>query len=75
MSQVHVFTKYIPPAEPTLPALALQVTQLVGSCMIWAGVTDEEAENVQAAPVQGALTRDWVCAMPQTNVGHSLRVI
>lgn len=66
---VHVRTKYVPAAEPALPPLALQVTELVGSCMVWVGATEEPAEKVELAPLRGALTRDWVCAMPPTSVG------
>lgn len=68
LPNVHVYTKYVPPTEPALPPLALQVTQLVGSYMIWVGATEEPAEKVEYAPLRGALTRDWVCAMPPTSV-------
>ncbi|KIJ19173.1 hypothetical protein PAXINDRAFT_69942 [Paxillus involutus ATCC 200175] len=57
-------TRYIPPPEPTLPALALHVTSLVDSYMLWAGVTEEPPETVQNAPRSGSLCRDWACAMP-----------
>ncbi|KIK97798.1 hypothetical protein PAXRUDRAFT_135570 [Paxillus rubicundulus Ve08.2h10] len=57
-------TRYIPPAEPTLPALALHVTSLVDSYMLWVGVTEEPPETVENAPRSGALCRDWACAMP-----------
>lgn len=66
--KVSVHTIYVAPSEPTLPALAVQITQLVGSYMVWVGITDESAETVQLAPSRGALTRDWVCAMPPTSV-------
>ena len=65
---IHVETKYIPPTEPSLPALVLQCTQLVGSCMIWIGTTDETEENARLVPQQGSLARDWACAMPPTSV-------
>ncbi|EKM54417.1 uncharacterized protein PHACADRAFT_97648 [Phanerochaete carnosa HHB-10118-sp] len=64
---VSVHARFVPPADPSLPPLALQVTQLVGSYMIWVGSTEETAENVQLAPLRGALTRDWTCAMPPTS--------
>ena len=65
---VQVHTKYIAPSEKTLPPLALQITQLVGSYMIWVGITEEPAEKAEIAPSQGSLLRDWACAMPPTNV-------
>ncbi|KAI0747359.1 hypothetical protein BC629DRAFT_1560530 [Irpex lacteus] len=67
MSEIRVHTKYIPPSERTLPALALQITELVGSYMVWVGTTDEPAEKVEIAPSQGSLLRDWACAMPPMN--------
>ena len=67
-SDVQVHTKYIAPSEKTLPPLALQITQLVGSYMIWVGITEEPAEKAEIAPSQGSLLRDWACAMPPTNV-------
>lgn len=68
-SSIRVHTKYVAPPEPSLPALALQVTQLVGSYMVWVGATEESPENAQLATARGALTRDWACAMPPTSVG------
>ncbi|KAI0697239.1 hypothetical protein BC835DRAFT_1270564 [Cytidiella melzeri] len=67
MSNIQVHTKYIPTSERALPALALQITQLVGSYMVWIGTTGESAENVETALLQGSLLRDWACAMPPTN--------
>ncbi|KAI0082059.1 hypothetical protein K474DRAFT_1688402 [Panus rudis PR-1116 ss-1] len=61
---IQVETKYIPPPEPYLPALGLQVTQLTGSYMVWVGVTEESAENAQLVPLRGFLLKDWACAMP-----------
>jgi proteasome assembly chaperone 4 len=37
--------------------------------MLWAGTTDSEHTEVDMVPAQGALTRDWSCAMPPLNVG------
>lgn len=68
-ARINVYTKYIPPSEKTLPALAVQITQLIGSYMVWVGTTDEPAENAQIAPSQGSLLRDWACAMPAIQVG------
>ena len=62
--RIRVETRYFPPAEPALPALALQITRLVNTCMLWVGTTEVEAENVQKAPLQGSLSKDWACAMP-----------
>ncbi|KAL4248348.1 hypothetical protein ABKN59_008075 [Abortiporus biennis] len=67
VTNIHVQTKYIPPTQPALPPLAVQVTSLIGSYMVWVGVTEEPAENVHLAPVQGFLLKDWACAMPPSN--------
>ena len=65
---IQLETKYIAPADPSLPALVLQYTHLVNSCMIWVGTTDEPEENAHLAPMQGSLVRDWACAMPPLTV-------
>ena len=67
-SYIGVETKYAPPLDPTLPALALQVTRLLDSYMLWIGTTEEQAEDVRNAPLQGHLARDWACAMPASKV-------
>lgn len=61
---IDVRTKYIAPAEATLPALGVHITRLVDSYMVWVGVTEERAETVEDAPRKGLLCRDWACAMP-----------
>ncbi|KAF8549229.1 hypothetical protein OG21DRAFT_1393525, partial [Imleria badia] len=63
---ISVRTRYIPPAEAGLPALAVQITRLVDSYMVWVGVTEETAETVENAPRSGSLCKDWACAMPPT---------
>lgn len=66
---MRIETKFIPPSQHSLPALALQITQLSGSYMIWVGSTTCTAETIDNAASQGSLLRDWACAMPQgTNV-------
>lgn len=63
---MRVETKYIAPNDHGLPALALQVTCLVNSYMLWIGATQEEdAEKALAA---GRLAGDWACAMPPSVV-------
>ena len=63
-SMISVRTRYIAPAEASLPALAVHITRLVDSYMVWVGVTEETAETVEDAPRSGLLCRDWACAMP-----------
>ncbi|EIN11884.1 hypothetical protein PUNSTDRAFT_37554, partial [Punctularia strigosozonata HHB-11173 SS5] len=48
------------------PALALQVTSLVDSYMLWVGTTEAKEEDVKSGSAieQGVLARDWACAMP-----------
>ena len=65
---ISVETKRVPPSDPTLPPLALQVTQLLDSYMLWVGTTEEPAEDVQHASLHGHLARDWACAMPASKV-------
>jgi len=60
---ISVETKYIASSDSALPALALQVTRLVDSYMIWVGTTEESAEEVHKAPLHGCLSKDWACAM------------
>ncbi|KAJ8588858.1 hypothetical protein M405DRAFT_696736, partial [Rhizopogon salebrosus TDB-379] len=59
-----VSSKYVASSDPSLPALALQITSLVDSYMIWVGVTNQPPESVQNAARSGLLGRDWACAMP-----------
>ncbi|KAI0358375.1 hypothetical protein OH77DRAFT_1502304 [Trametes cingulata] len=62
--RIHVDTRYFPPAELALPALAVQTTRLVDTYMLWVGTTDVEPDQVGMAPLQGCLAKDWACAMP-----------
>lgn len=62
--RIHIHTRYIPPSEPALPALAIQTTRLVDTYMLWVGTTELEAEEVRNAPLHGCLAKDWACAMP-----------
>ncbi|KAI0775663.1 hypothetical protein BD413DRAFT_470931 [Trametes elegans] len=63
-SRIQVDTRYYPSAEHALPALAVQTTRLVDTYMLWVGTTDVEPEQVENAPLQGCLAKDWACAMP-----------
>ncbi|KAG0701332.1 hypothetical protein DFH29DRAFT_927344 [Suillus ampliporus] len=64
LSLISVTSKYVAPSDPSLPALALQITSLVGSYMIWVGATNQPPESVHHAAHSGVLCRDWACAMP-----------
>lgn len=66
---ISVRTRYIAPAEASLPALGVHITRLVDSYMVWVGVTGETAETVEDAPRSGSLCRDWACGMPPTAGG------
>ncbi|KAI0645636.1 hypothetical protein C8Q79DRAFT_911491 [Trametes meyenii] len=63
-NRIHVDTRYFTPAEPALPAIAVQTTRLVNTYMLWVGTTDVEPEQVGDAPLQGCFAKDWACAMP-----------
>ncbi|EMD37333.1 hypothetical protein CERSUDRAFT_83108 [Gelatoporia subvermispora B] len=66
--RITVNTTYVPPTEPSLPALAVRTTQLVDSYMLWIGTADVPPEEVNNAPSQGCLSKDWACAMPARDV-------
>ncbi|KAH9949600.1 hypothetical protein B0H21DRAFT_727593 [Amylocystis lapponica] len=61
---IRVHTTFIPPSDVSLPALAVQTTQLVDSYMLWVGTTEQPPEEVHKAPSLGFLSKDWACAMP-----------
>ncbi|KAF8518768.1 hypothetical protein JB92DRAFT_2901589 [Gautieria morchelliformis] len=63
-STVNVSSHFIPPLNSSSPALAFQVTSLVDSYMIWAGIMEGHAEDVHNAASHGRLTQEWACAMP-----------
>ena len=69
MTTVSVKTKYFPSSRASSPALALQVTCLADSYMLWIGATDEVEENAGRAILRGHLGKDWAVAMPPWNVG------
>jgi hypothetical protein len=69
-SMISVDVRHVTPSDPALPALAVQVTKLVESYMLWVGVLEEGVgpDEVEKVPLQGSLARDWACAMPTANV-------
>jgi proteasome assembly chaperone 4 len=60
---ISVSTAFLESRKPTLPSLALQVTTLVDSYMLWVGVCDGSAESKERAIIQGNLCKDWAVAM------------
>jgi hypothetical protein len=68
MTGISVETKYFPSSGASSPALALQVTCLVDSYMLWIGVTEELEENASNATLQGHLGKDWAVSMPPWKV-------
>ena len=63
-AMIEVKTRYFPATSEGIPAFALQITKLIDSYMLWIGVTDRTAEDVEGAAEKGKLSKDWVCAMP-----------
>lgn len=61
---ITITTRYLAPKTPGLPALVLQVTQLVDSYMVWVGISDGGPEVKERTAAQGQLCRDWAVAMP-----------
>jgi proteasome assembly chaperone 4 len=68
MTAIRVETRYIAPSGVSAPALALQVTCLEDSYMLWIGATEEAEENAGRATVRGHLGKDWAVAMPPWKV-------
>lgn len=66
---ISVEMKYLTPSDPSLPALALQITRLVDSYMLWIGTTEGLPKDVDKAATQGSLCKDWACAMPPRFAG------
>ena len=65
---ISVETRHISPSDSSLPALALQVTRLVDSYVLWIGTTELLPDEVQKAPLYGRFARDLACAMPAVDV-------
>lgn len=66
---MSVSTRYIAaPPDSSLPALVIQLTTLVDSCMIWIGITQEAEEMAEKVVESGRLGSDWACAMPSSDV-------
>jgi proteasome assembly chaperone 4 len=65
---MKVETRYFASSGASSPALALQVTCLKDSYMLWIGVTEEAEENADRATVRGHLGKDWAVAMPPWKV-------
>lgn len=40
--------------------------------MVWVGVAEGGPDDIQKASLFGNLCKDWACAMPAKDVGHSL---
>lgn len=68
MTGIRVETKYFPSSGTSSPALALQVTCLEDSYMLWIGVTEGLEENASEATSQGHLGKDWAMSMPPWKV-------
>ncbi|TFK25162.1 hypothetical protein FA15DRAFT_590993 [Coprinopsis marcescibilis] len=66
---ITVSTIFLPSKKSSLPPLALQVTSLKDSYMLWIGVCDGEAESKDQAVRQGNLCKDWAVAMPPKDSG------
>jgi proteasome assembly chaperone 4 len=62
--------KILDSSDPSLPPLALQITQLVDTYMLWIGAVDTNVEGAEEkAVLNGSLCKDWACAMPPRAVG------
>ncbi|VDC06948.1 unnamed protein product [Peniophora sp. CBMAI 1063] len=66
---VNIETRFQPSQGDGIPAIAVQVTCLVNSYMIWAGATGEE--DATSAVKAGRLVADWACAMPPRSGGDA----
>ncbi|TRM70023.1 hypothetical protein BD626DRAFT_22190 [Schizophyllum amplum] len=69
MANISVTTRYVSPQDDSLPPLALQITRMVGSYMLWVGMAEGGPDRVAEAPLRGNLCKDWACAMPCVSGG------
>jgi proteasome assembly chaperone 4 len=60
---ISVETQYVPSPDGVQPALAVQVTRLVDSMLVWVGATALGSDEVERAPMSGHLGRDWAVGM------------
>ena len=56
---IKVHRRRVESADGTLPAIAVEITEMVDSYMVWIGVPGEEQ--------LGNLCSDWACAMPASS--------
>ncbi|KAJ7287842.1 hypothetical protein C8J57DRAFT_1285057 [Mycena rebaudengoi] len=59
---ITVTTHKYPAGDASQPALAVQITRLTGSMMIWVG--EDASGGNEDATTQGRLARDWAVGMP-----------
>jgi len=70
-SSIKSQVKILGSSDPSLPPLALQVTQMVETYMLWIGTVDTDVgDSGEKAVLNGSLCKDWACAMPPRIVGH-----
>lgn len=73
-ASISVETKHLVSSDPSQPALALQVTRLVDSYMLWVGIAEGSPDDVEKSSLRGNLCKDFACAMPLVTVGfHVIR--
>jgi len=69
-SSIKTQVKILGSSDPSLPPLALQVTQMVETYMLWIGAVDTDVGDVgEKAVLNGSLCKDWACAMPPRTTG------
>ncbi|TFK44373.1 hypothetical protein BDQ12DRAFT_672867 [Crucibulum laeve] len=66
---ISVNTQHLVSANHSLPSLALQVTKLVDSYMLWIGIAEGSPDDAETSVFQGSLCKDWACAMPPKTPG------
>ncbi|KAF8829106.1 hypothetical protein HHX47_DHR3000754 [Lentinula edodes] len=74
LTMIPTKVHYIASDNPSIPAFALQITQIVDSYMLWASPTELFEGDVERAPLSGSLCRDWACAMPPKAVFLSIDI-
>ncbi|KAJ7497491.1 hypothetical protein FB451DRAFT_234560 [Mycena latifolia] len=68
-SSISVRRQYFAGSDASQPGIAVEITMLRGSYMIWAGASAGEESGDPVA--EGHLARDWACAMPPGPNGES----
>jgi proteasome assembly chaperone 4 len=69
---IPIHRQFVTPQDPSLSPIAIQITCLDGSYLVWAGAADARAAELDEMTELGHLCKDWACAMPGGEATTSL---